>query len=125
MAHAALQTRQAALKGSRLGDFAIQYMAAGVIKLSALRAAAQFPPPVHVADACGLQLFLKGRLFVLGRKPRIRLRTSIGDSFYLEPFEQIKEVLDRVVRMSHTHQHTNIIAQKPQAREFPEDSRHE
>lgn len=78
-------------------------MATDVIKLFAIRTAAQFLPHIHVANTRRLQFLFEVRLIVLRRKLRIGLRTSIGHSFYIEPFEQIKEVLDGVVRMSDTH----------------------
>lgn len=78
-------------------------MATDVIKLFAFRTAAQFLPHIHVVDARQLQFLFEASLIVLGRKLRIGLRTSISDSFYIEPFEQIKEVLHGVVRMSDTY----------------------
>ena len=78
-------------------------MAARVIKVFALGPAAEFLPNIYIADASQIQLLFECRLIVLGRKSRIWLRASVGDNFYTNPFEQIKEVLNGVVRMSDTY----------------------
>jgi hypothetical protein len=88
------------LKELRLGNLVIPDVAVIVVKLCAIRAAAEFFAQVHILDASLRQGRFQGLAIELGRVSGIRIGAHLGYHFNRVAAKQLQEMRPGVVGVS-------------------------